>query len=122
MTCSNVSIAFTRTTGVEDFSVVDFAGRGRFNPQSPLARDDAGASMAARMGYGSVAVSDSNTIFEVAGSWGGDNAGGSVNKRDFRSRLAVGDTLMVAIIAPEAGLSMIGKKVQIEAVPIKFIP
>jgi len=39
--CSNVSIASTRMKGVDVF-VVDLKGRGRLNPQSPLAREDWG--------------------------------------------------------------------------------
>lgn len=36
--------------GLDDFSDVDFAGSGRFNPQSPLASDEAGVTMDARIG------------------------------------------------------------------------
>ena len=49
--------------------------------------------MAARVGYGWVAVLDSEMVFELAGVTGGDRACGSANTLDFRSRLAVGDNL-----------------------------
>lgn len=97
MTCSNVSTALMRTTGWEDLSEVDFDGSGRFRPQSPRAREDAGVTMEARTGWGRVAVSDSKTALEVGGSCGGFNACGSANRRDFRSRFAVGDSLADAM-------------------------
>lgn len=50
VTCSNVSSTLRRMTGRDDFSDVDFAGSGRFKPQSPLASDEAGVTMDARIG------------------------------------------------------------------------
>ena len=93
VTCSNVSCLCTRTTGLDDFFDVDFAGSDRLRPQSPRTSDDFGVTMAARVGYGWVAVSDSKIGFELAGVTGGDRACGSANTLDFRSRFAVGDNL-----------------------------
>ena len=52
-----------RIEGVEVLAV-DLWGRVRFKPQSPRAREDCVVSMVAWVGYGSVAVSESNS--EVA--------------------------------------------------------
>lgn len=57
--------------------------------------------MEARMGWGRVAVSDSETWLDVAGWGGGVREGGRANNRDFRSRFAVGESLapdMVLIV------------------------
>lgn len=88
-----MSCSTTRTTGREDFWDVDFAGSGRLSPQSPLDSEDPGVAIAARVGYGRVAVSDSKTARDVGGLGGRDRAGGRENTRDFRSRFAVGDNL-----------------------------
>lgn len=77
--------------------VVDFSGSGRFKPQSPLEREDWVVSIAACVGYGSVAVSDSE-IGPAVKSWlGRGRGGGSEKSLEFLSRLAVGDSLLVAI-------------------------
>lgn len=43
-------------------------------------------------------MSDSKTAFDVGGSWGGFNGGGTENTRDFRRRFAVGDNLADAMV------------------------
>ena len=86
-----------RMTGVPLF-VVDFSGRGRFNPQSPLFKEYLGVSMAARVGYGSVAVSDRLTTSEVGSAPGGGIGGGRLNSLEWRSRLAAGESLAAAAI------------------------
>ena len=97
MMCSKVSSALILTTGLDDFSHVDLAGRGLFRPQSPLDREDAGVAMDARIGWGRVAVSDSWTLLEVGGVEDGVKACGRAKRREFRSRFAVGDSLAVAM-------------------------
>lgn len=59
-------------------------------PQSPLDNDEAGVTMDARTGYGRVAVSDSLRLRAAAVS-NEVIACGSENRRDFRSKFAVGD-------------------------------
>lgn len=61
----------TRMMGFEDFCDVDFAGRARFRPQSPLASDDGVVSMDCRTGYGSVALSDGALVIEEVEGVGG---------------------------------------------------
>jgi len=84
-------------TGVEVL-VVDFKGSARFKPQSPLARDDCVVSIAAYVGYGVVAVSESK--FEMAERTGPGRArgGGREKSLDVLKRFAVGDSLRTDII------------------------
>lgn len=82
--------------GVED-SVVDLSGSGRFKPQSPRDRDDDVVSIAACVGYGSVAVSDSEIGPAVRLVLGGGRGGGKENNLECFRRLAVGESRLVAI-------------------------
>lgn len=86
-------------TGVE-VRVVDFSGKDRFKPQSPLARDDGVVSNAACVGYGRVAVSESNRCDAVRVPLGRGSGGGNENSREFLRRLPVGDNCLVAIPRP----------------------
>lgn len=63
-----------------------------------MVKEEGEVSMAARIGYGSVAVSDSDTLFEVAGCTGRESAGGRANKRDLRSRFEAGDALDAIVV------------------------
>lgn len=94
-----------------DVSVVERKGSGLFRPQSPLASDDCGVSMAARVGYGSVAVSDLFLVVEVTSWLGRGSGGGMENKRELRRRLAVGESLCarIPIFAPRSiGVESVG--------------
>lgn len=85
-----------RMVGVEEF-VVDLSGSDRFKPQSPRDREDDVVSMAARVGYGRVAVSDSEIGPAVKLVLGRGSGGGSENSLEFFRRLAVGESRLVAI-------------------------
>lgn len=78
--------------------VVDFRGSGLLSPQSPRPRDDGVVSMAARVGYGRVAVSDSKFADAVRSELGLGSGGGKENSLDVLRRLAVGDSLFMDIL------------------------
>lgn len=70
-------------------------GRGRFRPQSPRDRDEAGEEMAWWVGYGCVAVSDVRRIWpavELAMGAAG-RGGGREKRRELRSSLPVGELM-----------------------------
>lgn len=72
--------------------VVERRGNARLRPQSPWNRDEADASMACRMGYGRVAVSDRLKPFPLENSRFGRGRGGGMEKtREDRSNCAVGE-------------------------------
>lgn len=85
-----------RMVGVEEF-VVDLSGSGRFNPQSPRDREDDVVSIAACVGYGRVAVSDSEIGPAVKFVLGRGSGGGNEKSLEFFRRLAVGERRLVAI-------------------------
>ena len=80
--------------GVEDL-VVDFSGKGLFRPQSPLPKEESVVSMAACVGYGVVAVLESKFEVAVRSELGLGSGGGKEKSREFLSRLAVGDNLLI---------------------------
>lgn len=91
-----------RITGFDVF-VVDFNGRGRLRPQSPRAKDEVDVSIAACVGCGLVAVSDSATVCDDA-AWRGEGTGaGTANSRECRSRFAVGDERATAMVEVRSG-------------------
>ena len=84
-----------------DVRVVDFRGRGLLRPQSPLPNDESGVSIAACVGYGRVAVSDSKFAVAVRSELGLGSGGGSEKSLEFLRRLAVGDSLLIDIPVPQ---------------------
>ena len=75
--------------------VVDFKGNGLFSPQSPRPRDESVVSMAAWVGYGRVAESDSKFEDAIRSELGLGRGGGNENSLEVLRRLAVGDSLLV---------------------------
>ena len=78
--------------------VVDFNGRARFRPQSPLLREESVVSMAAWVGYGRVEVSDSKFAVAVRSELGRGKGGGKEKSLEVLRRLAVGDSLLIDIL------------------------
>lgn len=89
-----------RMIGVE-VRAVDLRGNERLSPQSPLASDAGVVSIAACVGYGKVAVAESNRWDAVKVALGRGSGGGNENNREFLKRFPVGDSFCVAI--PRSG-------------------
>jgi hypothetical protein len=103
VTCSYVSIASTRITGV-DVLVVDRKGKGRLKPQSPRANDVCGVVMERLMGYGSVAESELKLLLDERLGKGRGRVGGIANSLDARRSAPPGDVLLDAIAVDGAWL------------------
>ncbi len=88
-----------RMIGVE-VRAVDLRGSERLSPQSPLASDAGVVSIAACVGYGRVAVGESNRWDAVKVALGRGSEGGNENSREFLKRFPVGDSFCVAIPQP----------------------
>jgi len=88
-----------RMIGVE-VRAVDLRGNERLSPQSPLASDAGVVSIAACIGYGRVAVAESNRWDAVRVALGRGSGGGNENNREFLKRFPVGDSFCVAIPQP----------------------
>ncbi len=88
-----------RMIGVE-VRAVDLRGNERLSPQSPLASDAGVVSIAACVGYGRVAVAESNRWDAVRVALGRGSGGGKENNREFLKRFPVGDSFCVAIPRP----------------------
>ena len=86
--------------GVDVF-VVARKGKGRLKPQSPLFSDAVGVVIERWIGYGRVAVSESNVAEEESAPAGRGRGGGIENTLDARSRAPPGETLRDAIVALE---------------------
>lgn len=84
-------------TGVEVL-VVDFRGKARLRPQSPLPSEDCVVSIAACVGYGVVAVSESRVEIAEKSGLGRGRGGGREKSLDVLNRLAVGDSLCRDIV------------------------
>lgn len=78
--------------------MVDFNGRARFRPQSPLASDDWVVSIAACVGYGVVAVSESKFAIAENSGAGRGRGGGTEKSLDVLRRFAVGDSFRKDIV------------------------
>lgn len=74
-------------------------GRERLSPQSPRDKDTGVVVMAACVGYGKVAVSESNMAANPRGRDGLGSGGGNEKSLEFLRRLAVGDSLPPAIVS-----------------------
>lgn len=92
-----------------DVLVVDLRGKARLRPQSPRPRDDSDVSIAARVGYGRVAVSESKFAVPVKSEAGLGRGGGREKSLEFLSRLAVGESLLTDILCSAPMQVALGK-------------
>lgn len=66
--------------------------------------------MAARVGCGRVAEDDSTTVFDVTSRGAVFSADGNANRREFLSKLAVGESLGAAMTAQFGGVVAVSRQ------------
>ena len=76
-----------------DVLVVDFSGKGRLSPQSPCDKEEEVVCIACIVGKGWVAVSEVKSAVSLKSILGLGIGGGREKRREFRNKLAVGDSL-----------------------------